>query len=85
VPPVEGSTNIADQGYQAMLCPLIDRAGNVEGVLAQLGRVNNTLFDKSHMRFMSHIVRKVEYVIEQSFDVMTGRPDEPLGIRGATA
>jgi len=72
VPPVEGSTNIADQGYQAMLCPLIDRAGNVEGVLAQLGRVNNTLFDKSHMRFMSHIVRKVEYVIEQSFDVMTG-------------
>ena len=72
VPPVEGSTNIADQGYQAMLCPLIDRGGNVEGVLAQLGRVNNTLFDKSHMRFMSHIVRKVEYVIEQSFDVMTG-------------
>ncbi|MEE8539004.1 MAG: EAL domain-containing protein, partial [Woeseiaceae bacterium] len=72
VPPVEGSTNIADQGYQAMLCPLIDKAGNVEGVLAQLGRVNNTLFDKSHMRFMSHIVRKVEYVIEQSFDVMTG-------------
>ena len=24
------------------------------------------------MRFMSHIVRKVEYVIEQSFDAMTG-------------
>jgi len=72
VPPVEGSTSIADQGYQVMLCPLIDRAGNVEGVLVQLGRVNNTLFEKSHMRFMSHIVRKVEYVIEQSFDVMTG-------------
>ncbi len=72
VPPVEDSDNIADQGYQTMLCPLTDRAGNVEGVLAQLGSVNNTLFDKSHMRFMSHIVRKVEYVIEQSFDVMTG-------------
>ena len=72
VPPVEGSTNIADQGYQAMLCPLIDRAVNIEGVLAQLGRVNNILFDNSHMRFMAHIVRKVEYVIEQSFDVMTG-------------
>jgi len=72
VPPVEGSTSIANQGYQVMLCPLIDRAGNVEGVLAQLGRVNNTLFEKSHMRFMSHIVRKVEYVIEQSFDVLTG-------------
>jgi len=72
IPPVEGSDNIADQGYQTMLCPLIDRAGNVEGVLAQLGRVDGKSFDKSHMRFMSHIVRKVEYVIEQSFDVMTG-------------
>jgi diguanylate cyclase (GGDEF)-like protein len=72
VPPVEGSDNIADQGYQTMLCPLIDSAGNVEGVLAQLGRVDRKPFDKSHMRFMSHIVRKVEYVIEQSFDVMTG-------------
>ena len=72
IPPVEGSDNVADQGYQTMLCPLIDRAGNVEGVLAQLGRVDRKPFDKSHMRFMSHIVRKVEYVIEQSFDVMTG-------------
>jgi diguanylate cyclase (GGDEF)-like protein len=72
VPPVAGSDNIADQGYQTMLCPLIDRTGNVEGVLAQLGRVDRKPFDKSHMRFMSHIVRKVEYVIEQSFDVMTG-------------
>ena len=72
VPPVEGSDNIADQGYQTMLCPLIDKVGNVEGVLAQLGRVDKKPFDKSHMRFMSHIVRKVEYVIEQSFDVMTG-------------
>lgn len=72
IPPVEGSDNIADQGYQTMLCPLLDRGGNLEGVLAQLGRVNNKPFDKSHMRFMSHIVRKVEYVIEQSFDVMTG-------------
>jgi diguanylate cyclase (GGDEF)-like protein len=72
VPPVESSDNIADQGYQAMLCPLIDRVGNIEGVLAQLGRVNKEPFEKAHVRFMSHIVRKVEYVIEQSFDVMTG-------------
>ncbi len=72
VPPVEGSDNIADQGYQTMIFPLIDRAGNVEGVLAQLGRIDNKPFDESHMRFMAHIVRKVEYVIEQSFDVLTG-------------
>jgi diguanylate cyclase (GGDEF)-like protein len=55
-----------------MLCPLIDGAGNVEGVLAQLGRVDKKPFDKSHIRFMSHIVRKVEYVIDQSFDGLTG-------------
>ena len=72
VPPVEGSDNPAEQGYQAMLCPLLDRAGNLEGVLAQLGRVSGAPFTDAHKRFMSHIVRKVEYVIEQSFDSMTG-------------
>ncbi len=72
VPAVDGSDNPAEMGYQAMLCPLVDKNGNVEGVLAQLGRVNGEPFETSHMRFMSHIVRKVEYVIEQSFDTMTG-------------
>ena len=72
IPPVAGSDNPAEQGYQAMLCPLIDQSGNVEGVLAQLGRVGGKPFTDGHKRFMSHIVRKVEYVIEQSFDPMTG-------------
>jgi diguanylate cyclase (GGDEF)-like protein len=72
IPKVQGSDNPSEQGYQAMLCPLLDNAGNIEGVLAQLCRVSGEKFDKSHMRFMSHIVRKVEYVIEQSFDSMTG-------------
>jgi len=72
VPKVEGSKNPAEMGYQAMLCPLVDKAGNVEGALAQLGRVDGSPFDASHMRFMTHIVRKVEYVIEQSFDSLTG-------------
>jgi diguanylate cyclase (GGDEF)-like protein len=72
IPPIEGSDQPSEQGYQAMLCPLVDKAGNMEGMLAQLGRVNNKPFDQSHMRFMSHIARKVEYLIEQSFDSMTG-------------
>ncbi|MDA0679768.1 MAG: EAL domain-containing protein [Proteobacteria bacterium] len=72
IPPVEGSDNPAEQGYQAMLCPIVDNSGNVEGVLAQLGRVNRQPFESSQIRFMSHIVRKVEYVISQSFDGMTG-------------
>jgi diguanylate cyclase (GGDEF)-like protein len=72
IPEVAGSDNIVDQGYQAMLCPLLDSAGNLEGVLAQLSRVNGSKFNHSHLRFMAHIVRKVEYVIEQSFDTMTG-------------
>ena len=72
IPAVEGSDHPSEKGYQAMLCPLVDQAGNIEGMLAQLGRVNNQPFDQSHLRFMSHIVRKVEYVIEQSFDSMTG-------------
>ena len=52
--------------------PLLDGSGNVEGVLAQLCRVSGEKFEKEQVRFMSHIVRKVEYVIEQSFDSLTG-------------
>jgi diguanylate cyclase (GGDEF)-like protein len=72
IPAVDGSENANDQGFQAMICPLTDRAGNLEGVVAQLGRINKSDFEPPHMRFMSHIVRKIEYVIEQSFDAMTG-------------
>ena len=72
VPAVEGSDSAADSGYQAMLCPLTDQYGNLEGMIAQLGRVTGEPFTTKDRRFMSHIVRKVEYVIEQSFDSMTG-------------
>ncbi len=72
IPAIDGSENIAEQGYQALLSPIMDRQGNVEGVFAQLGRVDRREFTKNDRRFMSHIVRKVEYVIEQSFDAMTG-------------
>ncbi len=72
IPPFDDGSGIAEQGYQTLLCPILDRHGAVEGLLAQLGRVNHQPFEESHRRFMSHIGRKVEYVIEQSFDVMTG-------------
>lgn len=72
VPAIEGSDQVADQGYMAMLSPLLDSAGNLEGAIAQLSRVNGEPFDDHHKRFMAHIIRKVEYVIEQSFDPMTG-------------
>ncbi len=71
--PAEGATSeIEAQGYQTLVCPIMDLNGNTQGVLAQLGRVNQRPFTKKHRRFMSNIVRKVEYVIEQSFDAMTG-------------
>ena len=72
IPAVPGSTEVAEQGFQALACPLVDRLGNLEGMLAQLGRIDGQPFLPSHSRFMAHIVRKVEYVIEQSFDAMTG-------------
>ncbi len=72
IPGVGDSDNPAEQAYQAMLCPLLDQVGNVEGVLALMGRVSKEPFEESHMRLMSHIVGKVEYVIKQSFDSMTG-------------
>ncbi len=72
IPGVEGADGVAEQGYQTLLCPLMDKHGNLEGVLAQLGRVNDGEFTRSERRFMAHIVRKVEYVIERSFDSMTG-------------
>jgi len=72
IPPIEGSEHVVDQGHQAMLSPLFDRQGNLEGAIAQLGRVDGRPFVDQHKRFMAHIIRKVEYVIEQSFDSMTG-------------
>jgi len=72
IPAIDGSDNIAEQGYQALLSPIMDRQGSVEGVFAQLGRVSKREFTATDRRFMSHIVRKAEYVIEQSFDAMTG-------------
>jgi diguanylate cyclase (GGDEF)-like protein len=72
IPRIEGSDNVVEQGFQTLLSPLFDQQGNVEGALAQLGRVNGGTFSRNERRFMSHIVRKVEYVIEQSFDPMTG-------------
>ena len=72
IPAIEGSEEAAAHGYQALLSPLLDSQGNVEGILAQLGRVDKTDFSKADRRFMSHIVRKVEYVIERSFDATTG-------------
>jgi len=70
--PADDSPGSASTGYQALLCPLLDNRGNVEGILAQLGRVDQSKFSKNERRFMAHIGRKVEYVIEQSFDAMTG-------------
>lgn len=70
--PADDTPTSAESGYQALLCPLLDKQGNVEGVLAQLGRVDQSKFGKNDRRFMSHIGRKIEYVIEQSFDSMTG-------------
>ncbi|MEM8815604.1 MAG: EAL domain-containing protein [Pseudomonadota bacterium] len=72
IPAVEGSDSTEEQGYQTLVSPLLDKSGGVEGVLAQLGRVNSEPFNDRHRRFMSQVVRKVEYVIEQSFDAMTG-------------
>jgi diguanylate cyclase (GGDEF)-like protein len=72
IPAVEDKESVADLGYQAMVCPLTDKHGNLEGMIAQLGRVSGAPFTTKDRRFMSHVVRKVEYVIEQSFDTMTG-------------
>jgi diguanylate cyclase (GGDEF)-like protein len=72
IPGIEGDDSTPAQGFQTLLSPLLDRHGNLEGVMAQLGRVNGGEFSKTERRFMSHIVRKIEYVIEQSFDAMTG-------------
>lgn len=72
IPGIEGEEYAPEQGFQTLLSPILDKHGNLEGVMAQLGRVNRDEFTKSERRFMSHIVRKIEYVIEQSFDAMTG-------------
>jgi diguanylate cyclase (GGDEF)-like protein len=72
IPAVDGAENVPDHGLQTLLCPLYDRHGNLEGLLAQLRRVDAEEYTTAERRFMAHIVRKVEYVIDQSYDSMTG-------------
>ncbi len=72
IPGIEGEDSTPDSSFQTLLSPILDRHGNLEGVMAQLGRVDGSEFTKGERRFMAHIVRKIEYVIEQSFDAMTG-------------
>jgi diguanylate cyclase (GGDEF)-like protein len=72
IPAVEGSEDPAAHGYQALLTPLLDVQGNVEGIVAQLGRVDREAFSERDRKFMANIVRKIEYVIDRSFDNMTG-------------
>ena len=72
IPPLEDADNVAEQGYQTLLTPVLDRQGSVEGVLAQLGRVTAEPFSDADRRFMGNVGRKVEYVVEKSFDAMTG-------------
>ncbi len=77
IPGIEGEDDTPDAGFQTLLSPILDRHGNLEGVMAQLGRVDGGNFSKGERRFMAHIVRKIEYVIEQSFDAMTGLMNRP--------
>lgn len=72
IPGIEGQDGAPGSGFQTLLSPILDRHGNLEGVMAQLGRVDGSEFSRGERRFMAHIVRKIEYVIEQSFDAMTG-------------
>jgi hypothetical protein len=39
--PADDTPESAKTGYQTLLCPLLDKQGNVEGILAQLGKVNH--------------------------------------------
>jgi len=47
IPGIEGAGVVPERGYQTLLCPLLDSHGNLEGVLAQLGRVDNRPFTKT--------------------------------------
>lgn len=72
IDPVATSEKFFDGRVQALVSPLTDSRGNLEGVIAQLGRVNGARFGSAEKRFMGQVMRKAQYVIEQSFDPMTG-------------
>lgn len=77
MPADEIGPDAVSQGYQTLVCPIMDRSGNSEGLLAQLGRTNKRPFTGRHKRLMSNVVRKAEYIVEQSFDSMTGLMNRP--------
>ena len=77
VPAVDGIDSAAAAGFETLLAPIVDRSGNVEGALALLGRMNGNRFDAGHRRFMAHIARRVEHLVERSYDAMTGLMNRP--------
>lgn len=57
---------------QTLVCPMTDKKGDTMGLIAQFGKLDGQPFTRAHRRFMAHIVRKAETVIERSFDSATG-------------
>ncbi len=72
IPTIKDDGNESQAGYRALLCPVRDPQGNVIGAIAQLIELDERKFTKSERRFMAHMSRKAEYVIEQTFDAATG-------------
>ena len=84
VPPVAGSDNPSEQGYQALLSPLMDRSGNLEGVLAQLGRIRDVVFGES--RHTIHVAyRSQGRICHRAVIRSDDRPDESFRLRGPVA
>lgn len=72
VPKVEGSSEMHEQGFQALLSPLFDQSGGPAGVLAFVAQHDGITFGDRHKRVVSHVVNKLRSVIKESFDAKTG-------------
>lgn len=72
VPKVDGSNEVHEQGFQALVSPLFDRLGGPAGVLAFIAQHDNKAFDDRHLRMVAHVVHKLRSVVRESFDAKTG-------------
>ena len=72
VPKVEGSSEMHEQGYQALVSPLFDQSGGPAGVMAFVAQHDNVPFGDRHTRVVAHVNHKLRSVIRESFDAKTG-------------
>lgn len=58
--------------YKALICPILDKSGAVDGVLAIINEYNRPNFSNGDRNLLSVMARKAAKIIQVNYDALTG-------------